>query len=95
MHILSVQLMPGANIYSLHPVLKIRLDLGDYAQTGTDRLNGFSERLVEALPGLREHCCSRGYPGGFVDRLKEGTYLAHVYEHVLIELQCMAGHRVS
>jgi cyanophycin synthetase len=95
MRIVSMQVLPGANIHSLSPVLRVRLDLEDLAEVPTSALAPFGQRLVAALPGLSAHCCSRGYPGGFVERLAEGTYLAHVFEHVVIELQCAAGYEVS
>jgi len=95
MRVLSLQALPGANIYSHRPVLRVRLALGEYDNISTGDLGDFGDRLLAALPGLGEHCCSRGYPGGFRERLAEGTYLAHVYEHVVIELQCRAGYEVS
>ncbi|HMM20792.1 MAG TPA: cyanophycin synthetase [Selenomonadales bacterium] len=95
MRVLSTQVLPNANIYSHNPVLRIRLDIGDYEDVASSELPGFCASLVEILPGLKSHSCSRGYPGGFVERLKEGTYLAHVFEHVAIELQCQAGYQVG
>ena len=56
---------------------------------------GFVDRLIEALPSLREHPCSRGTTGGFVDRLREGTHWPHILEHVALELQTLAGSDVS
>src|SRR4029077_12514650 len=47
----------------------------------TDTLDGFADRLVELLPGLENHTCSRGVKGGFIERLHEGTWLGHVSEH--------------
>ncbi|MDT8903702.1 cyanophycin synthetase [Anaeroselena agilis] len=95
MQILSVHMMPGANIYSHRSVLRVRLELGEDEDVPTNELGDFSSRLLAVLPGLAEHACSRGYPGGFAERLTEGTYLPHVFEHVVIELQCLAGYEVS
>lgn len=95
MQILSVHTLPGANIYSHRPVLRVRLELGEGEDVPTSALGDFAPRLLSALPGLAEHGCSRGYPGGFAERLAEGTYLPHVFEHVVIELQCLAGYEVS
>ena len=64
-------------------------------QTPTSEIPGFNETLTALLPGLAEHTCSRGYPGGFLERLREGTYLGHVVEHVALELQSAAGFPVS
>ncbi|MDR7866122.1 MAG: cyanophycin synthetase [Sporomusaceae bacterium] len=95
MRILSVHTLPGANIYSHRPVLRVRLELSEGEEVPTNELGDFSLRLLASLPGLAEHGCSRGYPGGFAERLAEGTYLPHVFEHVVIELQCRAGYEVS
>jgi cyanophycin synthetase len=95
MRILSIQVLPGANIYSFRPVIRAKLDLGEYEDVPSSAIPNFTERLVSLLPGLREHQCSRGYPGGFVERLQEGTYLAHILEHVALELQCMAGYEIN
>lgn len=92
MQILSVRILEGANIYSSRPVLKITLDIGRYEHVPSNEVPGFTERLLAHLPGLMEHSCSRGYRGGFVERLREGTYLAHIFEHVLLELESMAGY---
>lgn len=95
MQIFSVQAMPGANIYSHRPVLRVRLGLAADEDVPTSEMGDFSARLLSALPGLAEHGCSRGYLGGFTERLAEGTYLPHVFEHVVLELQCRAGYEVS
>jgi cyanophycin synthetase len=54
-------------------------------------LPGFNDRLLDLLPGLMHHHCSRGRPGGFFERLVEGTYFGHVVEHVALELTELAG----
>lgn len=92
MQILSVRVLEGPNIYSYRPVVLVKLDLGDLSDVPSTAIPGFSERLTALLPGLAEHHCSRGYAGGFVKRLQEGTYLAHIFEHVALELQCLAGY---
>jgi len=95
MQILSLQILPGANIFSYHPVARIKLDLGELTNVPTIDLPCFNQRLISLLPGLKEHHCSRGYVGGFCERLQEGTYLAHVFEHVALEFQCRAGEEVN
>lgn len=61
--------------------------------TDTESLEveGFNERLIALLPGLAEHRCSKGRPGGFIERLQTGTYFAHVTEHVALDLSEPAG----
>jgi len=92
--IISIKPYKGRNIYSHRPVIKAVVDLGELYDTPTRDISGFNERLLKVLPGLKKHVCSLGYEGGFVERLKEGTYLAHVTEHTVLELQGIAGYEV-
>lgn len=69
--------------------------LGAYNDISSADVNGFTEALVAAMPGLRDHRCSIGEPGGFIIRLRQGTYLPHIVEHVALELQGMIGHDVG
>lgn len=94
MQIISVREIKGPNIYSYQPVIKVRVDLGELAETPTNKIVGFAQGLSEILPGLQEHQCSLGHPGGFLQRMREGTYLAHVFEHVILEIQTQAGYDV-
>jgi cyanophycin synthetase len=91
----EIRALEGRNIYCHRPVIKMKVDLERYALYPTNLLEGFADRLVAAMPSLREHQCSRGRPGGFVERLAEGTYLGHVIEHVALELQNLAGMPVT
>jgi cyanophycin synthetase len=72
-------------------MIRIRVDLGSFEARPTNLIDGFPEALLGALPTLRNHACSLRRPGGFVERLREGTWLGHVVEHVAIELQSLAG----
>lgn len=81
----------GPHLYSHTPMIRIQLDLGPLEALPTDRLPGFTTALLGMLPGLQEHGCSYGGPGGFVKRLNDGTWLGHVIEHVALELQKLAG----
>ena len=71
------------------------LDLEDDAETASDSIPGFNERLVGILPELREHRCSPGVVGGFIQRLHRGTYFAHIIEHVALSLSSVAGVEVG
>jgi len=85
----------GPNIWATFPVLEAWLDLGPFKDSSSAELPGFNERLKLWIPSLFEHRCSVGEPGGFFLRLERGTYLAHILEHVVLELQCLAGIEVS
>ena len=94
MRILERSVYVGPSLYAHFPVIRLTLDLGALEQWPTSRLGApFIEGLLEVLPGLREHGCSYGEPGGFVRRMTEdeGTWLGHVLEHVAIEVQNIAG----
>ena len=98
MKILSSNVYVGPNVYAHFPVIRHIVDIGILEQypsvkLGEDFING----LIAALPGLQEHGCSYGEEGGFIRRLKEddGTWIAHIWEHVTLELQCMAGTEVT
>ena len=91
MEIIEIRVLEGANIYCYSPVIKTKIDLGEYQELTTETIPGFVENLQAHMPTLSEHYCSRGKPGGFVERLREGTYMGHVIEHVSLELQHLAG----
>ncbi len=85
----------GPNIWADYPVLEVEVDLGELSERSSDEIPGFNERLKAWLPSLIEHRCSVGERGGFFQRLDRGTYLAHILEHVTLELQTLAGSPVG
>ncbi len=88
----------GPSLYASFPVIRFRVDLESLEAWPSVRLGkDFTDRLVETLPGLKEHGCSYGVPGGFMRRLAEdeGTWLGHIMEHVALELQNAAGEDVT
>lgn len=95
MKIISGYAYQGRNIFSHKPIIKLVIDLGDYYDVPTKSIINFNESLLRALPGLNKHNCSRGYEGGFAERLAEGTYFAHVIEHTAIEIQNMLGYNIA
>jgi UDP-N-acetylmuramyl tripeptide synthase len=86
-----VRLLDGPNIWANFPVLEAWVDLGPLKDSPSDELPGFNERLMAWLPSLIEHRCSVGRRGGFFERLRRGTWQAHILEHVALELQSLAG----
>ncbi len=93
MKILKIQTLRGPNYWSIrrHKLVLMRLDLEEWADKTTSEIPGFYEGLIAALPSLNEHHCSPGHQGGFLQRVREGTMMGHVIEHVALELQQMAG----
>jgi cyanophycin synthetase len=85
----------GPHLYSHLPMIRIQLDLGHLEIYPSDRLPGFADALMALMPGLAAHGCSYHEAGGFERRLREGTWLGHITEHVALELQTMAGQAVS
>ena len=93
MKILKIQTLRGPNYWSIrrHKLVLMRLDLEELADKTTSEIPGFYEGLTAALPSLNDHHCSPGHKGGFLQRVREGTMMGHVIEHVALELQEMAG----
>lgn len=91
MNIVRIRFIEGPNIFTYRPVLLARLDLGVYAGKESTDIPGFQERLLHHFPGLSQHHCAKGRPGGFIERLEDGTYFGHICEHVAIELGHLAG----
>jgi cyanophycin synthetase len=71
------------------------VDIGELEDYPSNNIPGFYDRLLSMLPGLVEHECSPGVRGGFLQRLQEGTWSAHILEHVTLELQNLAGMRTG
>ncbi|SLM31568.1 Cyanophycin synthetase [Desulfamplus magnetovallimortis] len=88
--ILEKKALRGANIYSYRPVVVMTIDLGKYNEVLTTELGDFVDKLVEMIPSLNDHRCSKGVEGGFIMRMREGTLLGHVIEHIALELQYIA-----
>lgn len=87
----KVLALRGPNVWADFPVLEAWVHLGELDDQSSDELPGFNDRLKGWLPSLVEHRCSVGTRGGFFERLRRGTYLAHILEHVALELQTLAG----
>ncbi|HVX09753.1 MAG TPA: cyanophycin synthetase [Pirellulales bacterium] len=91
MEIQKILVLRGPNIWANFPVLEAWVDLGDLKDSPSNELPGFNDRLMAWLPTMIEHRCSVGERGGFFERLRRGTYQAHILEHVTLELQSLAG----
>jgi cyanophycin synthetase len=93
MRILEIKVLKGPNYWSVRrpKLIQMKLDLEDLEQKPTNKIPGFREALEVLFPGMYEHRCSVGAPGGFFQRVDEGTWMGHVIEHMALELQTLAG----
>ena len=93
MKIIDIKAMNGPNYWSIrrHKLIVMRLDLEDMEQRPTNTIDGFLERLKILFPSMFNHRCSPGVPGGFFQRVEEGTWMGHVIEHIALEIQTLAG----
>jgi cyanophycin synthetase len=89
--VLRVTYLRGPNIWTYRPVVEAWLDIGELENFPSNLLPGLYERLTAILPGLIVHRCGVGEHGGFLERLRDGTYAGHILEHVVLELQNLAG----
>lgn len=92
---LRVMHLNGSNIWTYRPVIEAWVDIGQFEDLPSNQLPGFNERLIQWLPSLIEHQCGLGYRGGFLERLHNGTWIGHIMEHVVLELQSLAGMQVN
>ena len=95
MKIESIKVLRGPNQWARFPVLEVRVDLGQLEEFPSHTLPGFNDRLMAWLPSMIEHRCSIGERGGFFQRLRTGTWMGHILEHVTLELQTLAGTAVG
>jgi cyanophycin synthetase len=89
--IIDIKVLKGPSMWTYRPVLEAWVDIHDLEDCPSNTLPGFTDRLVAWLPSLIEHRCSYEERGGFIKRLEEGTWPAHILEHVTLELQNLAG----
>src|SRR5215213_5474098 len=93
MKIENIRALWGPNYWSIKKqhLIVMLLNLEELEELPTNKIPGFYERLKELIPSLHGHVCSEGVPGGFFHRVKEGTWMGHVIEHIALEIQTLAG----
>lgn len=93
MKIREINAMRGPNYWSVrrHKLIVMVLDLEEMEDRPSDKVPGFSENLKEMFPTMFSHRCSVGEPGGFFQRVDEGTWMGHIIEHIALEIQTLAG----
>jgi cyanophycin synthetase len=95
LEVTRIRALRGPNYWRLAPVIACDIRLGALETITSEQIPRLNERLVDAIPSLQLHKCTRGKPGGFVQRLKEGTHVPHILEHLALELQSLIGNEVS
>lgn len=93
MRIREINAMRGPNYWSIrrHKLIVMVLDLEEYEEFPSNKIEGFPDRLKIMFPSMFSHRCSTGEPGGFFQRVEEGTWMGHVIEHIALEIQTLAG----
>jgi len=93
MKIEEIKVLRGPNYWSVRrpKLIQMKLNLEELEQRPTNTIDGFRERLEKLFPSMYSHRCSVGKPGGFFERVDEGTWMGHVIEHIALELQTLAG----
>ncbi len=93
MKIREINAMRGPNYWSVrrHKLIVMVLDLEEMEALPSNKIDGFYERLKAMFPTMYEHRCSVGEPGGFFQRVEEGTWMGHIIEHIALEIQTLAG----
>ncbi|MEH6537103.1 MAG: cyanophycin synthetase [Psychroserpens sp.] len=93
MDIRSINAMRGPNYWSIrrHKLIVMVLDLQEMEERPSNKVDGFYDRLKAMFPGMFDHRCSVGEPGGFFQRVEEGTWMGHIIEHIALEVQTLAG----
>lgn len=97
MKIREINAMKGPNYWSVrrHKLIVMVLDLEDMEERPSNTIEGFRERLEAMFPTMYSHRCSVGEPGGFFQRVEEGTWMGHIIEHIALEIQSLAGMEVG
>ncbi len=91
LRILETRVLRGPNYWAREPVIRMLVDLGVLEQYPSNKVPNFTDTLVALLPTLEDHACSLGRRGGFITRLREGTWMGHIAEHIALEFQNLAG----
>ncbi len=93
MKIVEIKTLRGPNYWSnfRKKLIVMKLDLEELEEQPTNKISGFPERIEKMFPSMFSHRCSKDYQGGFFERVKEGTWMGHVIEHIALEIQTLAG----
>ena len=95
LEVTRIRALRGPNYWRLAPVIACDIRLGGLEKVTSADITGMTDRLVEAIPSLQLHKCTRGRTGGFIERMREGTHIPHILEHLALELQSLIGNEVA
>ena len=91
LRVARIRALRGPNYWRLSPVIGCDVQLGSLEDASTTDIPEFNQRLTTALPSLVDRAWGDDGIATFGDRLREGTTIPHVIEHVALELQTLAG----
>lgn len=93
MKIVEIKVMRGPNYWSIRrkKLIVMKLDLEELEERPTNKIEGFDDRIQRMFPSMIAHRCSENTEGGFFLRVREGTWMGHVIEHIALEIQTLAG----
>ena len=95
LRIVETRVYRGPNYWSYDPAIKLIVDLGVLEAFPSNTIPGFVDGLLDLMPAVGQHSCGTGRPGGFEGRLRDGTWVGHVAEHIALQLQRDAGTEVG
>ena len=78
MKILDTRVYRGPNTWARVPAILLKVDIGELEDRPSNTIPGFNDELIGLIPSLYDHYCSLGRPGGFCERLRDGTWMGHV-----------------
>jgi cyanophycin synthetase len=91
LRVLDTRILRGANYWAREPVIRMLVDLGTLEEFPSNKIPGLTDAIVDLMPSIEDHACSLGRRGGFITRLREGTWAGHIAEHLALEFQNLAG----
>jgi cyanophycin synthetase len=91
LRIVETRVLRGPNYWAREPVIRMLVDLGVLEEFPSNTIPNFTDALIALMPTLEDHACSLGRRGGFVSRLRDGTWMGHIAEHIALEFQNLAG----
>ena len=87
----NIKYFYGPNQWNYSPSLEIILDIKEFEKNPSDKFPFLYDTMLSSIPSLMHHRCSKGYNGGFLERVKAGTYFGHMIEHLALDLQHFTG----